>query len=535
MDENKAATAPRADERPSANSSRWYHGVTRYQWLILAIASAGWIFDVYEGQIFNITRNQLLADILNVGVNDPAVSRYGDLFLGIFLLGGTAGGLLFGSLADRIGRRPTMILTILMYSIFSGLTYFAQELWHVAVLRFLVAMGVGGEWAVAAALVAEVFPTKARAHASGIFHSTSILGTWLAALAGMAVGAQWRYAYLLGVLPALLILWVRVSVKEPEKWKDAGARAAEGTGPQMGSFRDLLLNPQWASRAILGMCLAAVGLGTFWAVTVAGQNLAHQALLRGGKPVAVGETANGRSTTLFTAAPHGLTTGASVSFVGDANAFPALEDGAPLRGNTTYYASVIDEHRLVLHPSRNDALQNRASLAFSTIPDGELKLIAGGPPVERAKFAYGIVQTAGGGLGLVLFGPLCARLGRRRAFIYIHIAAFLIVPITCYVPSTYNQLLLLLPVFGFLTLGMHAGYAIYFPELFPNHLRATGTGFCFNVGRVLAASVLYFSGWLKSLPGMDLRLALSLLGTLFLLGLVIVVFLPETKDQPLPE
>jgi hypothetical protein len=90
-------------------------------------------------------------------------------------------------------------------------------------------------------------------------------------------------------------------------------------------------------------------------------------------------------------------------------------------------------------------------------------------------------------------------------------------------------------VFGFLTGGIHAGYAIYFPELFPTHLRATGAGFCFNGGRIVAASALVLSGWLKALPGMDLRLAITLLGLLFPLGLLIILFLPETKGQPLPE
>jgi MFS family permease len=423
-------------------TDRWHHGVTGYQWLVLAIASAGWVFDVYEGQIFNITRNQMLSHIL--GSEGGDVKKYGDMFLGIFLLGGTAGGLAAGSLADRFGRRPIMVATILTYSIFSGLTYFATELWHVAGLRFLVAIGVGGEWAVAASLVAEVFPVRARAHASGIFHASSVLGTWMAALAGMAVGAQWRYAYLIGIVPALLVLWVRTSVREPEKWQ---AKKLESQlskdGPQLGSFRDLLVNRAWGRRALLGMALAAVGLGTFWSVTVAGQDLASQMLAREG---------------------------------------------------------------------------NDASLAS-----------------ERAKFAYGIVETTGGGLGLLAFGPLCARLGRRRAFIIIQLLAFLVVPVTCFVPQTYGQLVLILPVLGFLTLGMHAGYAIYFPELFPTHLRATGTSFCFNGGRMLAVPVLIFSGWLKAQEGMDLRVAVSLLGTLFLLGVVLMLFLPETNRQELLE
>ena len=123
----------------------------------------------------------------------------------------------------------------------------------------------------------------------------------------------------------------------------------------------------------------------------------------------------------------------------------------------------------------------------------------------------------------------------RALIALLFLGAFVIVPITCYAPRTYGQLLWLLPVFGFLTLGMHAGFAIYFPELFPTHLRATGAGFCFNVGRTLAATMLFFSGWLKARPGMDLPLALTLLGFFFLLGLVVIYFLPETKDAALPE
>jgi MFS family permease len=439
-----AVVQPSHTTRPADPASPpWYAGVTRYQWLVLIIASAGWLFDAFEGQIFNLTRNQLLGDILRPNGTDAAIKQYGDIFLAVFLVGGTFGGLLFGSLADRFGRRPTMAVTILMYSVFSGLTFFARTVWQVGAARFLVAMGVGGEWAVAASLVAEVFPPRARAHASGIFHATSVIGTWAAALAGMAVGAHWRYVYVIGIIPAVLVFWVAAKIKEPEKWERAGAKAEATAGPKMGSFRDLLGNPLWRRRALLGMLLAAVGLGTFWAVTVAGQDLARELLIRHGEPA-------------------------------------------------------------------KDA-------------------------TERAKFAYGIVQTIGGGLGLLAFGPLCVRFGRRRAFALMHCAAFLIVPITCYLPQTYGQLLAFLPVFGFLTLSIHAGYAIYFPELFPTHLRATGAGFCFNGGRIVAASTLLLSAWLKSLKGMDLRLAMTLMGVFFLFGLLIIAFMPETRGEPLPE
>ena len=153
----------------------------------------------------------------------------------------------------------------------------------------------------------------------------------------------------------------------------------------------------------------------------------------------------------------------------------------------------------------------------------------------RAKFAYGVVEIVGWAVGMLSFGPLCERLGRRGTFILFQALSLVVVPLTCYAPATYNQLLWLLPLYGFSTVAIQAGFAIYFPELFPNHLRSTGAGFCFNAGRLLAAVVLVFSGWLKSLPGINLHLAITLMNLLFVVGIGVVLLLPETKGQPLPE
>jgi MFS family permease len=421
----------------SVESKPWYAEVTRYQWLVLVIASAGWVFDTFEGQLFNITRADLLADLL-VGSEHPeqARQRWGDIFLAVFLLGGTIGGIAFGALADRWGRKGTMSLTILIYSNFSGLTYFATELWHVAVLRFIVAMGVGGEWSVAAALVAEVFPPAARARASGIFHATSVLGTWLAAWVGMLVASQWRLAYVLGVLPALLVLAVRTRLEEPVRWRESAKSGQPG-----GSIRELLADPLWRWHAILGVLLAGVGLGTFWGVTVAGQDLAQELLLR-----------------------------------------------------------------LGVEPKE---------------------------AISKAKFAYGFVATAGSGIGLLAFGPLAERVGRRGAFALVQMLSLIVVPITCFLPTSYGALLWLLPIYGMVTISMHAGFAVYFPELFPDRLRATGVGICFNGGRLLAAPILVMAGEMKARLGVGL--AVSLLSLLFALGLAIVTLLPETKGRSLPE
>jgi len=206
------------------------------------------IADILVGAVWtDMMDGCMLPDLLQTTGEDPLVRSWGERFLGIFLIGGTFGGLLFSSLADRWGRNPVMALTILFYSVFSGLTAFASEIWQVGALRFLVAMGVGGEWAVGAALVAEVFPKEARERAGGIFHATSVGGLWLAAAAGILVGSQWRYAYLIGVLPALLVLWVRLFIKEPETWQAARETKRE----KMGSFRELLGSPRWRIRAVM--------------------------------------------------------------------------------------------------------------------------------------------------------------------------------------------------------------------------------------------------------------------------------------------
>jgi MFS family permease len=381
----------------------------------------------------------MLPDLLKVPAEDPAVKIWGERFLGIFLLGGTLGGWLFSSLADKWGRNPVLALTILFYSIFSGITAFATEIWHVGALRFLVAMGVGGEWAVGAALVAEVFPKHARERAGGIFHATSVMGLWLAAGAGLLVGTNWRFAYLLGVIPALLVLWVRLSIKEPDSWQQAKREKPE----RMGSYTELLGHPLWRLRAIFGALLAMVGLATFWGVVIAGQDIAAHLLKQ-------------------------------------------LND-----------------------------------------PDWSTK----------SKIAFGFIQTAGAGAGMLAFGPISARIGCKRTFVFMHLAALAMTPVICWLPSSlgsYALLLALLPVFGFFAQGIHAGYAAYFPALFPTHLRATGSGFCFNTGRLLAAPVLiWLSAWMKAT--LDLRTAITCLGGFFLLGLVFLAFLPETKDQDLPE
>jgi hypothetical protein len=448
---------------PLSPSPRWYEGVTRYQWLVLAIASAGWVFDVFEGQIFVASMNKAMGELLGATATEGVRRYYSNIAFAAFLLGGALGGLVFGSLADRIGRRRTMTLTILMYSLFTGVTYFAQHWWDLAILRFLVAMGVGGEWAVAAAAVAEVFPQRARPAALGIFHASSIFGTYMAVAAGLTVVvASWRYGFLIGLAPALLVVWVRMSMSEPESWQAARDTALEDLSKKLGSFRDLFATPELRRNTLVGTGLAAIGMATFWGVHVYGKDLMRHEMADYYVAAAAGEIAS-----------------------------PQARE------------QVLDDHK--------DQLQ-------------------------RWEMVGMFLVTTGGGLGLLAFAPVTHWTNRRAAFLIFHLGGFVSVMVTFLFVRGVTLLVLALPVFGFLTLGMHAGYAIYFPELFPTRLRGSGGGFCFNIGRVLAAPALVIVGMIQRPPyDVPLRTAAPIMGLLYFVGAVLLLWAPETKDQPLPE
>ena len=463
---------PTVQPAGGAEPERWYQGITRYQWLVLLIASLGWVFDVFEGQIFVASMQEAMPSLVAEGTSAGRVALYNNIALGAFLLGGALGGIVFGMISDRVGRKRALSWTILFYSLFTCLSAFSQEWWHLAGFRFLVAVGVGGEWAVASALVAEVFPARARAYAGGIFHATSVFGTYLAVAAGVflignpAVHAwadslgdgwigqfvdpatlPWRLGFAVGVVPAFLIIWIRRSIHEPESWEAARVRARETPGQAMGTLGDLFRG-ELLRRTLLGVTLAAIGLATFWGAHIYGKNMLQAAV-----------------------------------------------------------------------EARN--------LAAGVVADATV--------LKRWEMLGMFLVTTGGGIGLLSFGPISQRIGRRMAFLLYHAGGLVSALLVFQVIDGVGALLVALPIFGFLTLGMHAGYAIYFPELYPTRLRGTGTGFCFNAGRILAAPILFLVGWMQAGLGLTLPNVASLLSALFLLGMAVLVFAPETRGKELPE
>ena len=272
------------------NSGPWYHGITRHQWTVLLIASLGWIFDTFEGQVYVSSMNEAMPDLLpgmdrlDAAERTGRLAYFNNIAFGAFLLGGAVGGVAFGILGDRVGRVKALILTIATYSAFTFVSAFSTEWWHLVGFRFLVAMGVGGEWAVAASLVAEVFPKKARAWSLAIFHASSVFGTWLAVAVGafivagrefemsnLGLGsvASWRVGFAAGALPALLILVIRWKLRgETEAWSKSRLANRKRAGRALELFRSDLRR-----KTLVGISLAAIGLSTFWGVHIYGKDL----------------------------------------------------------------------------------------------------------------------------------------------------------------------------------------------------------------------------------------------------------------------
>jgi MFS family permease len=509
---------------------RWYQGITRYQWLVLTVASLGWVFDVFEGQIFVSSMREAMPSLFPLGTNTGTIDLYNNVALASFLLGGALGGVVFGMLSDRIGRTRTMILTILMYSLFTCVTAAAQTPWQMIVLRFLVAMGVGGEWAVASAMVAEVFPARARAWSLSIFHASSVFGTYLAIAAGQWIvnnpDLGWRFGFAVGAVPALLTLVIRWRMREPQRWVEARRRAdlheaASSTGRLSELFGRTLRR-----RTLVGVSLAAVGLATFWGVHIYGKNLMLEAARRAEVPLPTSDT----QASMDVEASAATTSPTDTRTAPDSKAAPESEIAESAEAGTSETDDASEE-------------------ADSNEPEPSHAQLARTHRLKTAEMIGMFLVTTGGGLGLVMFGPLCEAVGRRMAFALFHLGGLIVAGIAFQPMVQFSQaeLWFLLPVFGFLTLGMHAGYAVYFPELFPTRLRSTGAGFCFNVGRIVAAPILVITGVLHSgidreLLGWHVRLepwslnqSALLLSLLFLLGLVVLCFAPETRGQELPE
>jgi MFS family permease len=439
----------------------WTKLLNRYHWFVLIVSALGWLFDCLDQQLFNLARGGAMKALLQDGQDAKA---YGGYATSIFLIGWATGGLIFGMLGDYIGRAKTMMLTILIYSLCTGLSALSQNFLHFAIFRFLTGLGVGGEFAVGVALVAEVMPAQARAGALGLLQSLSTVGNIIAAFIGIgmpmlesggfiAPGNSWRWMFVIGALPAMLALVIRSRMKEPEQWqrlKDSGAIRDAG----MFTYGRLFADKRWSRNALVGMLMACAGVIGIWGIGFFSPEMIRDAL------------------------------------------------------ETSFKAAGVAPDQI-------------------------------GPLKDRWASIGMLIFQVGGFCGMMTMTVLCQKWGRKPTFVFACITAMIATIVQFHFIQTKGDLWLQF-VAGFFQLGIFAIYAIYLPELFPTELRSTGTSFCYNVGRFIAAlgpallgalNVYYKNAGFEE----PFRLAAITMSSVYLLGLIVVPFAPETKDKPLPE
>jgi MFS family permease len=214
----------------------WYRSLNREQWRVLVASNLGWLFDGYEIYALFLTVAFALRQLLDVA-QQAAVPQYAGYILAFTVFGWATGGVIGGIIADYIGRKRTMMLAILAYSFTTGLSAFAWDWGSFAVLRFLVGVAIGSEWATGASIVSELWPDHARGKGGGLLQMGAGIGSVIASLVWLALTSEtvggwlgtagpsaWRWLYLIGVLPALIVLWIRRNIPESPRWEASHER-----------------------------------------------------------------------------------------------------------------------------------------------------------------------------------------------------------------------------------------------------------------------------------------------------------------------
>lgn len=424
-------SSPASAPPPGSPPARGLKQINAAQWRSGIAAWLGWTFDGLDMHLYTLVAAPFVAQLIGAAATtDARVGHYSSIIQGAFLLGWALGGGFFGRIGDRIGRAHALSLTVLTYAVFTGLSFFATEWWHLLIFRFLAALGIGGEWAVGASLLSETWPKRWRPWIAAVLQTGVNVGILAAGLANfLLAAAPPRYLFLVGVLPALLVFWIRRAVPEPAEWKTASEQAHQHPPP----LSDLFAAGQRAI-TIPVMVVCAISLTAHWAFM-----FWHQQHLRN-LPEVVGWSAQAKNQLASTAM--------------------YLVIGSSILGN--------------------------------------------------------------------FFGAwLARRLGYRRTIAGMFGAYFCLMMGAYAVPRGHEALLAWLPAIGFCQ-GGFALFTMYLPPLFPTLLRTTGAGFCYNIGRIVAAFGTVFFGLFSQVG--DHRAALLYAGWLFLPAAGAACFLPRAKD-----
>ena len=494
-----------------SNGSGKESGVGR--WMALAAALLGWLFDGFEMGLFPLIGGPALNELLGPAAAADATKWFGAI-IAVFLVGAATGGVFFGWLGDRIGRVRAMSLSIFTYAVFTGLCGFATEAWHIAALRFVASLGMGGEWSLGVALVNEIWPNKSRALIAGLIGAAANVGFLMvgvlsiglhsfiggvesvllgigmptAMVSRLLANSGWRFLMISGALPALMVFFIRLFVPESKKWEDEKARGA---------------TTHWSNTDLYGVgtgCLASIviiwswspmGVGPLWAAIITAIGVA--AALWGflfpvrrylERAIAAGSLVRGEQGTVV----RHMLFGASLA-------------GVALLGTW-------------------GSIQWAPRWAFQLEPDPR-------------KFSREYTQIASA-LGAIVFpiiaGVVAGRFGRRITYATLCAGSIASCLLLYQGNDEFNGFFLFcMFLAGGITAGFYGFFPLYLPELFPTVVRATGQGFAYNFGRILAAVGGLQTAALMVFFGGSFPMAGSVLTVFYLVGICIIWLGPETK------
>jgi SHS family sialic acid transporter-like MFS transporter len=503
------------------------------RWAALVAAFLGWMFDGFEMGLFPVVARPALLDLLGfheggtVPENiESQVALWNSLAIAGFLVGAATGGVLFGWLGDRLGRVRAMSLSILTYALCSGLGALTTAPWQIVAVRFAAALGMGGEWALGVALVMEVWQGQSRAILAGLIGAASNIGFALVAYLSLGLStatgyiqdvlpttglpddwvqhltahSSWRLLMVAGMLPAVLTFFIRLFVPESGSWEQEKSKGTTSS---------------WATRDLLGVLVGASACGIIlwlwstnfdWITRLVG-TLVCLLVVTGGY--------------LYPIIRYLRRSGSSPkesSFILNRMGLAALLSGIALLGT---WGSIQ------WAPVYADQLSHQ----------------------EPGAKAYTQIWSAFGAIVACMIAPLiCDWCGRKLTYAMLCVAA-LGATLVFYQTNNEFGAYFLFTVFlaGGLTATFYGWLPLYLPELFPTRVRATGQGFGFNFGRILAAIGALQTGALtKEFQGLQppeflpelkggYALACSVMSLIYLVGMVVIWFAPETKGKPLPE
>jgi MFS family permease len=271
--------------------------LTRYQWTVFAAAWLGWGFDIFDGLLFNFVAPNAIPTLLGLPIGSDAAKAAVPYWTGILnsllLLGWAAGGVLFGPISDRFGRKRVLLLTMVLYALGTASCAFVTDMWQLIICRIVASLGIGGEWAAGSAMVAEVVPEDQRVEAGALLYTSAPLGLFLATFVNAEVAGQWfahdpamswRYVLMFGLVPAAVAFVVRAFVREPERWASVKANSTPAR------LREIFA-PGVRARTISALIVTLVALITWWTCNAFLQALANalagaEAVTRGLDPTA---------------------------------------------------------------------------------------------------------------------------------------------------------------------------------------------------------------------------------------------------------